>query len=343
MHLINFRVYYLVLCVGVVFTVGYAMPFQPDSSSTPHLQVARVNTEPQLLATLNFVEEHYGAAISYAPPTGLVLSSSTDANEHGIIETPKVFDRLRKAVESLVPSQDRNQVVLAFKNCFKASAREDDVFKVALFGIGECLNGCWFKVDESGKIVAGSMEKAIMRLEFNTLFLIVVGLASTVYSLPLETSTAPAPPIPRAVSLTPSQPPTDPTTGTATGTITFLGTHSGVPLLPHETPKISTAYEQGDIPRDVYTRVRNAVREVVPGWGGDGGGGGGVLAFSNSFSESENAGGAGARGRVVQYGVIEGWEGGAGFAGGALDWGFTDVLIYEVSLVGLAVPVLYQV
>ncbi|KAJ3806866.1 hypothetical protein F5876DRAFT_80274 [Lentinula aff. lateritia] len=303
MHLINFRVYYLVLCVGVVFTVGYAMPFQPDSSSTPHLQVA----------------QHYGAAISYAPPTGLVLSSSIDANEHGIIETPKVFDRLRKAVESLVPSQDRNQVVLAFKNCFKASAREDDVFKVALFGIGKCLNGCWFKVDKKGKIVAGSMEKAIMRLEFNTLFLIVVCLASTAYTLPFETSTAPTPPIPRAVSLTPSQPPTDPTTGTATGTITFLGTHSGVPLLPHETPKISTAYEQGHIPRDVYTRVRNAVREVVPGWGGDGGGGGGggVLAFSNLFEGNEGVlgGGAGARGRVVQYGVIEEWEGGAGFAG----------------------------
>lgn len=52
------------------------------------------------------------------------------------------------------------------------------------------------------------------------------------------------------------------------------------------------------------------MREVVPGWGG------GVLAFSNSFEgngggvgEMSGGGGgrngAGARGRVVQYGVIE--------------------------------------
>ncbi|KAJ3859473.1 hypothetical protein EV359DRAFT_68127 [Lentinula novae-zelandiae] len=152
-----------------------------------------------------------------------------------------------------------------------------------------------------------------MRFEYNTtLFLIVVGLASTAYTLPFEVSPEPSPNITtRAVSLTPSQPPTDPNTGTGTGTITFLGTHSGVPLLPHESPKISTAYEDGHIPSDVYKRVRKAVREVVPGWGG---GGGGVLAFSNSFQGSEGAGGAGARGRVVQYGVIEEWEGGAGFS-----------------------------
>ncbi|KAJ3873381.1 hypothetical protein F5051DRAFT_432234 [Lentinula edodes] len=130
--------------------------------------------------------------------------------------------------------------------------------------------------------------------------------------------------ISRAVSLTQTIPSntdtststTDPSTGT--GTITFLGTHSGVPLLPHESPKISTAYEKGDIPRDVYTRVRQAVREVVPGWdaeerSGSGRGGKGVLAFSNSFEETAGGAGAGARGRVVQYGVIEEWEGGAGF------------------------------
>ncbi|KAJ3929923.1 MAG: hypothetical protein NXY57DRAFT_361372 [Lentinula lateritia] len=149
-----------------------------------------------------------------------------------------------------------------------------------------------------------------MRFEYNTtLFLIVVGLASTAYTLPFETSPSPNLTT-RAVSLTPSQPPTDPNTGTGTGTITFLGTHSGVPLLPHESPKISTAYEDGHIPSDVYKRVRKAVREVVPGWGG------GVLAFSNSFEgngggvgEMSGGGGgrngAGARGRVVQYGVIE--------------------------------------
>lgn len=52
------------------------------------------------------------------------------------------------------------------------------------------------------------------------------------------------------------------------------------------------------------------MREVVPGWdaeerSGSGSGGKGVLAFSNSFEENVGGAGAGARGRVVQYGVIE--------------------------------------
>ncbi|KAJ4487010.1 hypothetical protein C8J55DRAFT_319816 [Lentinula edodes] len=148
-----------------------------------------------------------------------------------------------------------------------------------------------------------------MRFEFNTTIFLVVGLASTAYTLPFDTSTPPPGPniTTRAVSLT--QPPIE---STATGTITFLGTHSGVPLLPHESPKISTAYEEGHIPSDVYTRVRKAVQEVVPEWDAERGG---VLAFSNSFegnmgtvggmSSGGSRNGSGARGRVVQYGVIE--------------------------------------
>ncbi|KAJ4487009.1 hypothetical protein C8J55DRAFT_319780 [Lentinula edodes] len=155
MRLINFHVYLSFLCVGVVFTVVYAMPFQPDS--TPHFQVARANTKPQLIATLTFVGTHDGTSIFGAPPTGFVLSSTEDAKQHKIIETPKVFDRLQKAVESLVPPQDQNRVVLAFKNRFQASSDEQDVFKVFLLGIGECLNGCWFDVDKDG-VVENSME-----------------------------------------------------------------------------------------------------------------------------------------------------------------------------------------
>ncbi|GAW08991.1 hypothetical protein LENED_011108 [Lentinula edodes] len=157
--------------------------------------------------------------------------------------------------------------------------------------------------------------KENMRFEFTTTIFLVLCLASTAYTLPLDASTPPPGSIiSRAVSLTQTIPSntgtststTDPSTGT--GTITFLGTHSGVPLLPHESPKISTAYEKGDIPRDVYTRVCKAVREVVPGWDAEersGSGGKGVLAFSNSFEENVGGAGAGARGRVVQYGVIE--------------------------------------
>ncbi|KAJ3929924.1 MAG: hypothetical protein NXY57DRAFT_1014517 [Lentinula lateritia] len=157
MRFINFHVYYLVLCVGVVFTVGYAMPFQPDSSSTPHPKFARANTNPQLLATLTFVETHSGAAISGAPSTGFVLSTK-DAQHYNLVPL-KIHKRLRKAVKSLVPSQDKDwDLVLAFKNRFKASRDKNDAFKVFLLGIGECLDGCWFDVDQSGKIVAGSME-----------------------------------------------------------------------------------------------------------------------------------------------------------------------------------------
>ncbi|KAJ3918506.1 hypothetical protein F5877DRAFT_67340 [Lentinula edodes] len=150
---------YLVLCVGVVFTVVYAMPFQPDSSSAPHPQLPRANSEPQLLGTLTFVDTHYGTAISGAPATGFVLSSSKDAKQYGIIKTSNVYKRLRKAVKSLVPPEDKERdLVLAFKNRYKASGPEDDVFRVFLLGIGQCLNGCWFSVDKSGKIVAHSME-----------------------------------------------------------------------------------------------------------------------------------------------------------------------------------------
>ncbi|KAH7871898.1 uncharacterized protein C8R40DRAFT_1118954 [Lentinula edodes] len=156
MRFINFHVY-LVLCVGVVFTVVYAMPYQPDS--TPHFQVARANTKPQLIATLTFVGTHDGTSISGAPATGFVLSSSKDAKQYGIIKTSNVYKRLRKAVKSLVPTEDKERdLVLAFKNRYKASGPEDDVFRVFLLGIGQCLNGCWFSVDKSGKIVADSME-----------------------------------------------------------------------------------------------------------------------------------------------------------------------------------------
>ncbi|KAJ3887187.1 hypothetical protein GG344DRAFT_69017 [Lentinula edodes] len=447
MRFINFHVYLSFLCVGVLFTVVYAMPFQPDPSSTPHPQVARANAEPPLLATLTFVESHSGAAISGAPPTGFVLSSSRDARQHAIIKTPGVFTRLQKAVESLVPPQDKNRVVLAFKNRFQASSHKKDVFKVFLLGIGECLNGCWFDVDKNGNVVENSMQTdppsekvhtcgnlqenlASSKLSFQvpnlrTRKLVICpnwtphylgvkfqGWASLrgeqlifqsfrefhphetvldllwtcfdklsveniqIKGIPVYHPSHPLSPNKRTellvrslpishllvkeqnktkrekrekrgkrekrenrkekrekrknqylqscldcvyltLRLSLTQPPIE---STATGTITFLGPHSGVPLLPHESPKISTAYEEGHIPSDVYKRVRKAVQEVVPEWDAERGG---VLAFSNSFegsvgtvggmSSGGSRNGAGARGRVVQYGVIEEWEGGARF------------------------------
>ncbi|KAJ3929927.1 MAG: hypothetical protein NXY57DRAFT_963166 [Lentinula lateritia] len=150
---------FLVLCAVSASTVVYAMPFQANSESTPspHSQIARANSRPPVTAIVNFLDHNGGDFIPFAGDNGFVVTSGVEAQAHGIMPF-KVYNRVRHAVEFLVPSADRGRgLVLGFENYFVPSAKdhEDDDIRITLHGIEQYPNGCWLDVDKKGKIVPG--------------------------------------------------------------------------------------------------------------------------------------------------------------------------------------------
>ncbi|KAJ3860512.1 hypothetical protein EV359DRAFT_67267 [Lentinula novae-zelandiae] len=161
MHLkFNFPVFlFLVSCAVSASTVVYAMPFQANSESTPslHSQIARANSRPPVTAIVNFLDHNGGNPIGFAGDNGFIVSSGMDAQLHGIMPS-EVYNRVRHAVEFLVPSADRGRgLVLGFENHFVPSAKdhEDDHIRITLHGIEQYPNGCWLDVNKEGKIVPG--------------------------------------------------------------------------------------------------------------------------------------------------------------------------------------------
>ncbi|KAJ4468361.1 hypothetical protein C8J55DRAFT_524789 [Lentinula edodes] len=136
-----------------------AMPFQanPESTPSPHSQIARANPRLPVTVIVNFLDHNGGDFIPFAGDNGFVVTSGVEAQSHGIMPL-KVYKRVHKAVKTLVSSIDKGRdLVLGFENYFVPSAEghEDDDVRIILHGIEQYPNGYWLDVDKKGKRVPG--------------------------------------------------------------------------------------------------------------------------------------------------------------------------------------------
>ncbi|KAJ4487008.1 hypothetical protein C8J55DRAFT_506801 [Lentinula edodes] len=143
-----FNPVYLVLGLA---SASYAMPFV----SQPQL-IARASSRSSLIAKIAFMGEHEGQGISgNIPVHGFVISSTTEAEDYGIMPS-SIYERVEKAVKSLVSQENKDRdLILTFEAHFVGSP--DNVFEICLTWNGQGTDAYHLKIDKQGVVVPGSL------------------------------------------------------------------------------------------------------------------------------------------------------------------------------------------
>ncbi|KAJ3995677.1 hypothetical protein F5050DRAFT_1808477 [Lentinula boryana] len=125
MHL-NSSVYFI-LVLGLV-SAGFGMPFH-TSTAPYHFELARANSQPDLVATVAFVGKCDGKPLRNSPPTGEIFYSGEESQRIAGIPH-SVFTRTHIAVQSIVPPDQKSRTLaIGFKHEFNnKKCGEDESF-----------------------------------------------------------------------------------------------------------------------------------------------------------------------------------------------------------------------